>query len=351
MLLRVSDVSFSFRGSTIVDSLDFEIAEGQFVGLVGPSGSGKSTTLKLINGMLTPDVGAIKMDDVPLDDQLDRRIATVWQGRALFPHLNVFENLSFGLKVRKFKVEAVKERVESVSKDLGIEHLLGRSLDNLSGGELQRVAIARAMIVRPRLLLLDEPFTGLDYLLQVKLQSDLKKVLINSQQSALLVSHDYSTVIALAEIVLIMCNGVIVQRGSPEEVRKHPLNAFVARLVGWRNVIPINTPHSLQSDGLIAIKNGDDIWRGENRIQKHGKHLSLFYAIPSTAISWRNETHDCTAYANLWAVEEHEHSVQLHFVGPNQTQFQVSTSMTDNLPSVGEKVLLSWRSSDALILS
>ena len=229
-------------GNFALEDINLEISEGQYYVLLGRSGAGKTQLIELIAGLEHPDHGTIFLDneDITKKKIQSRGIGIVFQDYAVFPHMTVFGNIAYPLKVRKIKKNIIAERVEKAAYAMNIKHLLERNTENLSGGEKQRVALARTLITSPRLLLLDEPLSSLD----ASLKDDMKRLLRNlnkSGQTVIHVTHDYSDALGLAKRVGVIHNGRIIQEGSVDEVFKNPSNRFVARYAGIRNFFSVKT--------------------------------------------------------------------------------------------------------------
>ena len=227
-------------GDFALKDINLDIPEGQYYVLLGRSGSGKTQVLELIAGLGHPDSGSIVLDNIDITRQRiqDRKVGIVFQDYAVFPHMTVFGNIAYPLKVRNMDKKSISEKVEKAANAMNIRHILERSTDKLSGGELQRVALARTLITSPRLLLLDEPFSSLD----TSLKDDLKRLLRNlnkSGQTIIHVTHDYGDAVSLAKRVGVIHNGTIIQEGSVDEVFKNPSNRFVARYAGMRNFFKV----------------------------------------------------------------------------------------------------------------
>ena len=295
-MLKLNDISRNLGEFALTD-INLDIAEGEYYVLLGRSGSGKTQLLELIAGLSHPDKGTVVLDNRDITRQRiqDRRVGIVFQDYAVFPHMTVFGNIAYPLKVRKESKKSIAEKVERAAVTMNIRHILERSTEKLSGGELQRVALARTLITSPRLLLLDEPFSSLD----TSLKDDLKRLLRNlnkSGQTIVHVTHDYSDAISLAKRVGVIHNGTIIQEGSVDEVFKNPSNRFVARYAGIRNFFKVKllrangittgvTSHNLRfelddnvhgNDALLIIKNDSinlsrKIPEGDSNITIEGK--------------------------------------------------------------------------------
>lgn len=239
VLLRLRNMSVKFDDEVILDNVSLEICDKEFVTLLGPSGCGKTTTLRIIGGFLTPDKGEIWFEDSLMNDvpAHKRPVNTIFQKYALFPNLNVYENVAFGLRVRKLPESEIKKTVHEM---LSMVNLLGferRDISTLSGGQQQRVAIARALAVKPRLLLLDEPLGALDLKLRKDMQVELKNIQKRLGITFVYVTHDQEEALSMSDRVVVMNNGVIQQIGTPEDIYNEPENAFVADFIGESNIV------------------------------------------------------------------------------------------------------------------
>lgn len=240
-LIRLVGCRKEFDGEVVLDSIDLNIKDKEFLTLLGPSGCGKTTTLRIIGGFLKPDSGSLFFDGVKINDvpPHQRRINTVFQKYALFTHLNVFENIAFGLRVQRPKLPE-KEISRRVMESLELVALKGyekRSVSQLSGGQQQRVAIARAVVNRPQVLLLDEPLGALDLKLRKDMQRELKAIQQQVGITFVYVTHDQEEALTMSDTVVVMNKGLIQQIGSPIDIYNEPDNAFVADFIGESNII------------------------------------------------------------------------------------------------------------------
>ena len=238
-LIELKGISVSFDGEKILDELDLSIGNGEFVTVLGASGCGKTTTLRIIAGFLEPDEGEVYFDSQLINGvpPHKRKVNTIFQRYALFPHYNVFDNIAYGLKVRHLPKAEIKERVNEMLKLVNLEGFGHRRVSKLSGGQQQRVAIARALINHPQVLLLDEPLAALD----LKLRKDMQKELKNIQKALgitfIFVTHDQEEALSMSDTVVVMDGGKIQQIGSPTDIYNEPVNAFVADFIGESNII------------------------------------------------------------------------------------------------------------------
>ena len=239
VLVRLDECSIAFDGETILDGLSLDIHDEEFVTLLGPSGCGKTTTLRFIGGFLTPDSGRVFFDgkDVTNVPPYKREVNTVFQRYALFPHLNVFENIAFGLHLKKTPENEIKAAVAEMIELVNLRGFESRKIGAMSGGQQQRVAIARALVNRPRVLLLDEPLGALDLKLRKDMQVELKRIQQQLDITFVYVTHDQEEALTMSDTVVVMNNGLIQQIGTPEDIYNEPHNAFVADFIGESNII------------------------------------------------------------------------------------------------------------------
>ena len=237
-------------GVTAVTDFSLDIADKEFVILVGPSGCGKSTTLRMIAGLEEISEGELYIGDKLMNDVApkDRDIAMVFQNYALYPHMTVFENMAFGLKLRKTPKDEINKRVHEAARVLDIEHLLERKPKALSGGQRQRVALGRAIVREPKVFLMDEPLSNLDAKLRVQMRSEISKLHQRLQTTFIYVTHDQTEALTMGTRIVVMKDGIMQQVDSPSELYNHPVNMFVAGFIG--------SPQMNFCDAVIAEENG-----------------------------------------------------------------------------------------------
>ena len=254
-LIRLVDCSMAFDGELVLDHMNLYFNDSEFLTLLGPSGCGKTTTLRIIGGFLTPTSGEVLFDGVRMNDipPHQRQVNTVFQRYALFPHLNVFENVAFGLRIgkteekevggkkKKVKVripqDEIRQRVMEMLEVVSLKGFENRRINELSGGQQQRVAIARALVNRPKVLLLDEPLGALDLRLRKDMQSELKRIQQQMGITFIYVTHDQEEALAMSDTIVVMDQGKIQQIGTPEDIYNEPKNAFVADFIGESNIL------------------------------------------------------------------------------------------------------------------
>lgn len=294
-LIQLKGVVKRFDDETILKSLDLSIKDGEFVTLLGPSGCGKTTTLRIIAGFETPDEGEVlfagkNIINIPPNK---RNINTVFQRYALFPHLNVKENIAFGLKLRKTPQKEIDRKVAEMLELVNLKGFEQRSVTSLSGGQQQRVAIARAVVNEPKVLLLDEPLGALDLKLRKEMQVELKKLHERLDMTFIYVTHDQEEALTMSDTVVVMRSGEILQKGTPIGIYNEPANAFVADFIGESNIIPgvmkqdkviefLGTVYDCVDTGFAKNESVDVVIRpedvvlleeGETSIQQHDNLL------------------------------------------------------------------------------
>ena len=238
-LIELKNIVVEFDGERILDDLSLYICDGEFVTLLGSSGCGKTTTLRIIAGFIEPDGGQVLFDgkDISGVPPYKREVNTIFQRYALFPHYNVFENIAYGLRVRKTPEPVIREEVAKMLRLVGLEGFEKRSVTKLSGGQQQRVAIARALVLKPKVLLLDEPLAALDLKLRKDMQNELKNIQKQLGITFIYVTHDQEEALSMSDTVVVMNKGKIQQIGSPIDIYNEPKNAFVADFIGESNII------------------------------------------------------------------------------------------------------------------
>ena len=263
--IELKNIEKSFGNNKVIDKFNIKINTGEFIVLVGPSGCGKSTLLRMISGLESIDKGEIYLDKKKINNLIPskRGIAMVFQSYALYPHMNVYENMSFGLKTEKLNKNEIDKKVKSAAKTLQIEDLLHRKPRQLSGGQRQRVAIGRAITRNPKLFLFDEPLSNLDAALRSEMRVEISKLHKKLSTNMIYVTHDQVEAMTLADKIVILNQGVMEQYGSPDEIYNNPNNIFVAEFIGSprMNILKIDKER---------IKNGNTINIFNSEIQFNG---------------------------------------------------------------------------------
>ena len=238
-IISLKDINVSFDGEVIINNISLDIKDEEFITFLGPSGCGKTTTLRIIGGFLEPNSGDLFYEGNRINGTPPhkRNINTVFQKYALFPHLNVFDNVAFGLKLKKLPKAEIKQKVKHMLSVVDLKGYDKRSVSQLSGGQQQRVAIARALVCDPDVLLLDEPLGALDLKLRKDMQIELKRIQKMTKKTFVYVTHDQEEALTMSDRVVVMNNGVIEQIGTPTDIYNEPANAFVADFIGEANIL------------------------------------------------------------------------------------------------------------------
>ena len=256
-----------------VKDANLEIKPGSFVTLLGPSGCGKTTTLRMIAGFESPDEGEIYLGGEPINELTPnkRDTAMVFQSYALLPHYNIFDNVAYGLKLRKLDKAVIKEKVTNILKLVGLEGMEARMTNQLSGGQQQRVALARALVLEPGVLLFDEPLSNLDAKLRVSMRTEIRRIQQEAGITAIYVTHDQSEAMALSDQIIIMEKGVVAQIGTPQEIYYHPANEFVADFIGEANFLRGKLTEKKGDGGKAVIEGSTVEVAGVGNMEQGGK--------------------------------------------------------------------------------
>ncbi|MFV0517032.1 MAG: spermidine/putrescine ABC transporter ATP-binding protein [Aminipila sp.] len=239
IIVSLQNIAAEYDGERVIDNLNLDIRNEEFVTFLGPSGCGKTTTLRIIGGFVQPAAGDVFFDGKRINElpPYQRHVNTVFQRYALFPHLNVFENVAFGLRLKKLPQDQIQKKVESMLSMVNLSGYENRNINQLSGGQQQRVAIARALINEPKVLLLDEPLGALDLKLRKGMQIELKRIQQALKITFVYVTHDQEEALTMSDRVIVMKDGEILQSGTPQDIYNEPTNAFVADFIGESNII------------------------------------------------------------------------------------------------------------------
>ena len=273
-----------------VKDANLEITPGSFVTLLGPSGCGKTTTLRMIAGFESPDEGEIYLGGEPINALTPnkRDTAMVFQSYALLPHYNIYDNVAYGLKLRKLDKATIKEKVTNILKLVGLEGMEARMTNQLSGGQQQRVALARALVLEPGVLLFDEPLSNLDAKLRVSMRTEIRRIQQEAGITAIYVTHDQSEAMALSDQIIIMEKGVVSQIGTPQEIYYHPANEFVADFIGEANFLRGTLTQKQGDKGVVMVEGTSVDVTGVYGIQQ-GSACTLVLRPESAVLSDRGQ--------------------------------------------------------------
>ena len=255
-IIELKNISKSFNSESILSNFNFTLYENKFITILGPSGSGKTTIIKLIAGFESVDTGEIILNNIKVNNipPNKREVNTVFQNYSLFPHMTVYENIAFGLRMKKKNKDYIEQAVTEVLKMIKMENFASRKPDQLSGGQQQRVAVARAIVNKPLILLLDEPLSALDEKLRKEMQVELKSIQQDLGITFILVTHDQEEALSISDNVIVLNNGKIEQIGSPKEIYEHPVNSFVASFVGELNILDAKIKTINQNQLTIVVE-------------------------------------------------------------------------------------------------
>ncbi|QAS70072.1 ABC transporter ATP-binding protein [Oenococcus sicerae] len=316
-LIKFRNVDLNYGETKVLKDIDLDIEEGKFYTLLGPSGSGKSTILNLISGRLQPSAGNILIDGRNVNGlpANQRKVNTVFQNYALFPNMNVYDNVAFGPSIKGLAKSKVRELVESALKLVKLDDLSDREISEISGGQQQRVAIARALANQPKVLLLDEPLSALDYKLRKEMQYELRELQQRLGITFIFVTHDQEEALAMSDWIFVIDDGRIQQSGTPVDIYDEPINHFVANFIGEANIIP----GIMKEDYLVSFagkdfKNVDAGMKHNERVEVIIRPEDLDIVVPSRGKlqvtiddqSFRGDSYEITAIddaGNEWAVQ------------------------------------------------
>jgi len=354
--LRIEHVSKVFQGAPAVNDFDLEIGAGEFVSLLGPSGCGKTTLLRMIGGFEFPDQGRILLDEQDITELVPnkRPVNMVFQRVTLFPHLNVAENVGFGLRIAHVDKAETQRRVTDALELVRLPGFEQRQVQTLSGGQAQRVALARAIVNRPRVLLFDEPLSALDLQIRRELQVELKDIHRELRGTFVYVTHDQEEAMSMSDRVVVMRLGEIEQVGSPVELYREPASLFVASFVGSSNVIPVKAMR--MDDGAIAVELGGTVVRANaSEGVQPGSEAALVLRAESISLEPANGQFRTggqeRAFLRGRVADVRFVGAMVHYrIDVDGTRLHVIESSEGSLLQEGSDVDVSWRTEEALVL-
>lgn len=342
VIVSLENVQKWYGENHVVKNMNMEISEGEFLTLLGPSGCGKTTTLRMISGFESQTSGVIKVEgeNVEKKEPYQRDVNTVFQNYALFPNMNVFDNVAYGLKVKKVPKAEIKERVTEMLKLVELDGFGNRKIDQMSGGQKQRVAIARALINKPKVLLLDEPLGALDLKLRKQMQIELKRLQKQLKITFVYVTHDQEEALTMSDRIAIINEGVLEQMDQPRKIYEEPKTKFVAGFIGESNILDVVALEDM-GDGVLRV--GSEAGNGLIRTDKfhNGDAFSvsvrpenmMFSKEPMDGFTLRGIVKDTIYVGNLVKM-----MVQLN----NGDEIKINRFDSEDLAQVGEKVYLYW---------
>ena len=349
VIIRLTDVDKSFDDERVVKKLNLDVEEGEFLTMLGPSGCGKTTTLRMIAGFEVPTSGQIFLEGEEVDDKKpnERNVNTVFQNYALFPHMNVFDNIAFGLVEKKVKKDEIRSRVEEMIKLVQLDGMEKRMPAQMSGGQKQRVAIARALVNRPKVLLLDEPLGALDLKLRKQMQGELKALQRRLGITFIYVTHDQEEALTMSDRIAVMNRGRLEQVGTPEEVYNHPETKFVADFIGESNIIEGYIENMTDDSIEVTMESGKAI------IHETGYRMEEMVYLCIRPENLKISTEAKEGFRFRGQVKEHI------FIGstnktmiemPNGKMLKSVTPAEDELIPVGTAVNVFWNPGKAVVM-
>jgi iron(III) transport system ATP-binding protein len=336
-----------------VDDVSIEIEKGELIGLLGPSGCGKTTLLRVMSGFLTPNQGSIYMGgrDVTQMPPEKRPTSLVFQNYALFPHLSVFENIAFGLKVKKIPMDQIRRDVKEILEVIDLQGIEDRSVSQLSGGQQQRIALARGLVMKPEVLLLDEPLCNLDAKLRVETRDHIKRIQKSLGITSVFVTHDQEEALSICDRIVIMKDGKVLQIGTPEEIYGQPTSKFAADFIGKSNLLNGGIEKDenggnafvLASGQKLKIENDDHVSGNANVLIRPENIVIADVPEESSGVNCIEGEIDYITYLGevtyyRVAISKSEH-ILTSVYGKN-----------DRVWEIGSKVFLSWKPTDALLI-
>nr|WP_302600153.1 ABC transporter ATP-binding protein [uncultured Cellulosilyticum sp.] len=348
-IVKIENVNKTYGDNEVVKCLNLDIQKGEFLTLLGPSGCGKTTTLRMIAGFEIPTSGNIFVEGVEVQnaEPYDREVNTVFQSYALFPHMTIFENIAYGLKIKKVPKAEIKERVLHMLDLVQLTGYENRKPDQLSGGQKQRVAIARALINRPKVLLLDEPLGALDLKLRKQMQFELKRLQKKLGITFVYVTHDQEEALTMSDRIAIMSKGDLEQIGTPKEIYEQPASKFVADFIGESNIFYGMIGSSKPEVATVVLENGNAIVSGGD----FKKDEIIFVSVRPENLKISRTPVD--GFTLVGEVKEH-----IYIGNVNKTiitlqegfELKMNTRPKEFVPEVGSQVFLYWDLEDAVVI-
>ena len=357
-IVDIKGVNKIYGTNHVVKDLNLLVEEGEFLTLLGSSGCGKTTTLRMIAGFEEPTTGSITVEGEPIEDKepYERNVNTVFQSYALFPHMTIYDNVAYGLKMKKVPKKEIKERVLKMLEMVQLSGFEKRYPSQLSGGQKQRVAIARALINRPKVLLLDEPLGALDLKLRKQMQLELKRLQKKLNITFIYVTHDQEEALTMSDRIAIMHDGVMDQIGSPTEIYERPATKFVATFIGETNVFD-GTIRSIEGGkAVIGIENGEVTSTGfveEGDGKNTGFAVNEFVTVSVRPEKMHFSPKPVEGFTVPAVVRDYIYVgsvLKCIAVLPNGNEIKMEKLAGEELPPIGEKVFICWEPEDAVLI-
>ncbi len=341
MKIKLENVFKEYNGATVVKDVSLKVNDGEIIALLGPSGCGKTTILRIIAGLIPMSSGKILFGDKDVSNlsSQKRNTAMVFQNYALFPHLNVEENIAFGLKIRKLSKSEIRDRLTKIIKSVELEGYENRKIQELSGGQRQRVALARALVIRPDILLFDEPLSNLDEKLRVTMRKSIKKLQREFGITSIYVTHDQEEAMAIADHIAVMNKGEIQQCTTPYEIYENPRNSFVASFVGQANLFECVT-YSVNEKSYIDLMNKKIFVN-----VKKGMHITAMLRPESFKFEENGIEGIVDFKEELGLITRYQIKIDSNLI----TLDELSNTIRKKI-NIGEKVNISFNDSDVKIL-
>ena len=357
-IVDIKGVNKIYGTNHVVKDLNLLVEEGEFLTLLGSSGCGKTTTLRMIAGFEKPTTGSITVEGEPIEDKepYERNVNTVFQSYALFPHMTIYDNVAYGLRMKKVPKKEIKERVLKMLEMVQLSGFEKRNPSQLSGGQKQRVAIARALINRPKVLLLDEPLGALDLKLRKQMQLELKRLQKKLNITFIYVTHDQEEALTMSDRIAIMHDGVMDQIGSPTEIYERPATKFVATFIGETNVFD-GTIRSIEGGkAVIGIENGEVTSSGsveEGDGKNTGFAVNEFVTVSVRPEKMHFSPKPVEGFTVPAVVRDYIYVgsvLKCIAVLPNGNEIKMEKLAGEELPPIGEKVFICWEPEDAVLI-
>lgn len=347
-VIKLSSISKSFDGNTVINNLSLNVQHGEFLTILGPSGCGKTTVLRLLAGFEESDVGTVMLDGVDITHvpAEQRPVNTVFQSYALFPHMTIFENVAFGLRMQKVPNSEITNRVEDALKMVRLQDHISKKPHQLSGGQQQRVAIARAVVNQPKVLLLDESLSALDYKLRKQMQVELKQLQRQLGITFIFVTHDQEEALSMSDRIVVMKDGVIEQDGTPRQIYEEPKNLFVAEFIGEINVFKATVSSRIDEERLAVTIEGAPSVIHYNKAVNPGEQLNVLLRPEDLRVQELKESDNSGIIGHV--IDRTYKGMTLDSVIELPSGMRVMTSefFNEDDPdvdhSLGQKVAISW---------